>query len=330
MGNNDKYSLQTLIKSKLPLLGPAKELVEKLDQRLGSLGLLEIKKELVEIEENANQNLDTVVEALEDLAKQMEAARKELGEKFGDFIKITHDKKLVLISSEKYAELAETTASLRVSNKQATELNKRVVKETLTNERDLKLFKEKCEELQRELTATKERESSCGLLESLQANIKADTSELDGLGSTLEALRKHIQDLQINKEQLLMQVEELKKGTLYLSSQISIVQADKENEISKVNSELKQTRFTLENAKLDLQTAEKKTLEAEVFLKTESLRSKKLADELALIRDRLVQAEAKARTVSAISSPKGNGPVIHPNHANGVDGVLHSPKSKLQ
>jgi hypothetical protein len=155
----DHMALVEIVKSRLPFFGPIPTMVEGLEAKLGSLGVAEIKKELSDIEENANQNLDIVIEALEDLQKSFEEGRKELQEKFTDFVKINNEKKLILISNEKFNELSQTAASLKVTNKQATEVNKKAVKESLTHERDLKTLKEKCDELTRELAAVKERES---------------------------------------------------------------------------------------------------------------------------------------------------------------------------
>ena len=121
----------------------------------------EIITELQEIEENLNQNMDTIVESLETFMKRFEASRAELREKFSDVVNITEDKKLVLISNEKYTELNSSVSQLKVASKQSELVNKKIVKDNLSQLKEIKNLKDRIEEVNKEMQSLRGKESKC-------------------------------------------------------------------------------------------------------------------------------------------------------------------------
>jgi hypothetical protein len=102
-----------------------------------------------------------------------------------------HNKKLVLISNDRFNELVNAASSLKSSNKQFENLNKKVVKENLAYLKEVKALKERLASSQDELNSIKEQGSKrlfqTGLLEN---NSKSDSSEIEGMAATIEQLQK--------------------------------------------------------------------------------------------------------------------------------------------
>lgn len=73
------------------------------------------------------------------------------------------------------------------------------------------------------------------------------------------------------------------------------VQEERDEVVSKLESELKQAKFNSDNLKLDLETSEKKFKEAEKFLKLEVLKSKRLNEEVSQLKDKLGNAEFRLK-----------------------------------
>jgi chromosome segregation ATPase len=86
------------------------------------------------------------------------------------------------------------------------------------------------------------------------------------------------------------------------------LQEEKDSEVSRLESEIKQTKFAAENHKLDYETCEKKFKDAEKFLKNEVLKNKRLSEELFQTKDKLSQMESKVKSqnqgLDDIVSPK--------------------------
>lgn len=154
--------LKELIRSLVPIDGFA-AVRTALDRLQAELPVFASKEEVIgelqEIEENINNNMDTIVESLETLIKKFEASRAELRDKFTDVVSITEDKKLVLISNEKYAELNTALSQSRVSSKQSELVNKKIVKDNLAQLKEIKGLKDRLEEANRELQSMREKES---------------------------------------------------------------------------------------------------------------------------------------------------------------------------
>lgn len=141
----------------------------------------------------------------------------------------------------------------------------------------------------------------------------------------MDALRRHSQQLELKNEQLTIQVEELKKNNAIFCSQIAKGKEEKDEEVSKVSSELKKMKFSYENLMLDLEACQKKLKESEAFLMTESLKSKKIAEELVQTREKQTVAEQRLKTtLSAISNSNPQSPLL-PQTFNLTS--LASPKS---
>ena len=71
---------------------------------------------------------------------------------------ITEDKKLVLISNEKYGELNTALSQARVASKQSELVNKKIVKDNLSQLKEIKSLKDRLEEATRELQGMREKE----------------------------------------------------------------------------------------------------------------------------------------------------------------------------
>lgn len=74
------------------------------------------------------------------------------------------------------------------------------------------------------------------------------------------------------------------------------VQENRDETVTKLESELKQSKFTSDNLKLDLETSDKKFKEAEKFLKVEVLKNKRLNEEVSQLKERFSNAEAKLKS----------------------------------
>ena len=107
---------------------------------------------------------------------------------------------------------------------------------------------------------------------------------------------------------LTIRIEELKKTNQLFFNKIGRVQEEKDTEVSKIESELKQVKFSNDNLKLDYETCEKKFKDAEKFLKSEVLKNKKLTDELAASKEKALQIENKLKrqnsSVEELASPQ--------------------------
>lgn len=73
------------------------------------------------------------------------------------------------------------------------------------------------------------------------------------------------------------------------------LQEEKDSEVSRLESELKQSKFSSDNLKLDYDTCEKKLKEAEKFLKNEVMKNKKQSEELLQTKERLALLENKLK-----------------------------------
>lgn len=70
-----------------------------------------------------------------------------------------HNKKLVLISNDRFNELVNAASTLKSSNKQFENLNKKVVKDNLGYMKEIKALKERLASSQEELNSIKEQGS---------------------------------------------------------------------------------------------------------------------------------------------------------------------------
>lgn len=115
----------------------------------------------------------------------------------------------------------------------------------------------------------------------------------------------------------------MKKTNQLFFVKMGRVQEEKDAEVSRLESEIKQAKFAAENLKLDSETFEKKFKEAEKFLKSEVLKNKKLAEELIQARDKHVQLESRLKMQNS-----GTDDVLSPQNAltpTQKHKMLHNP-----
>lgn len=158
-GSFDMKTLNEFMREKAPYFGPTPGKLEDMIGRLGEIEVQEIKKEIGEIEENINSNLDVVVDALEEVNKNYLSSKKDIQDRFTDIVKINADKKLIMISQDKYTELMNASSTVKSSNKMLSDMSKKIIKENTSYVKEVKLLKDKLDESTKELTSVRERES---------------------------------------------------------------------------------------------------------------------------------------------------------------------------
>ena len=96
------------------------------------------------------------------------------------------------------------------------------------------------------------------------------------------------------------------------------VKEEQEQEISKVSSELKQAKIAHENLKLEFDIVCKKCAEAEKYLRDEVLKTTKLKEEAANLKEKVAALETKLKTASSGQNEGQQSTVLRERH-------LHNP-----
>ena len=96
------------------------------------------------------------------------------------------------------------------------------------------------------------------------------------------------------------------------------VKEEQEQEISKVSSELKQAKIAHENLKLEFDIVCKKCAEAEKYLRDEVLKTTKLKEEAANLKEKVASLETKLKTASSGQNDGHQSTVLRERH-------LHNP-----
>ena len=99
--------------------------------------------------------------------------------------------------------------------------------------------------------------------------------------------------------------EDLKRSNQVYFGKISRIQEENEADKSKLQSEIKQLRFTLEDAKAEIESINKKFKESEVYLKSEAMKTKKVSDELVIYKEKVNMLERRLRTQSTSGANSG-------------------------